>query len=92
MLSRSHYLVLLRVGNAEARAWYEREASRQGWSMRTLQRNVDTLYYDRLLMSQVEEPVVAAKYQLYLPSEEELRAEIENQKALFALQRGLEGE
>lgn len=58
LLTWTHYLVLLRVGNAEARAWYEREASRQGWSVRTLQRNVDTLYYDRLLMSQVKEPVI----------------------------------
>lgn len=43
-------------------------------------------------LSQVKEQLFAAKYRLCLPSEEELRAEIENQKALFALQRGLEGE
>jgi len=58
MLSWSHYLELLRVTNAETRAWYEREATRENWSVRTLQRNINTLYYERLLMSQVTEPVV----------------------------------
>lgn len=33
----------------------------------------------------------AAKYKLYLPTEEELRAEIEHEKAMFALQHGDEG-
>ena len=59
VLSWSHYLVLLRVASKKARDWYEREAVEQGWSVRTLDRNVSTLYYDRLLMSQNKEPVVA---------------------------------
>ena len=58
LLSWSHYLVLLRVDNPEARAWYEHEAMEQDWSVRTLDRNVSTLYYERLLMSQNKEPVV----------------------------------
>lgn len=58
-LTWSHYLVLLRVDNAQARAWYEKEASEQGWSVRTLDRNVSTLYYDRLIMSADKTPVVA---------------------------------
>ena len=57
-LSWSHYLVLLRVDNAAARDWYEREALDQNWSVRTLDRNVNTLYYDRLLMSQDKSPVI----------------------------------
>lgn len=57
LLSWSHYLVLLRVTNEAARAWYEKEASDQGWSVRTLDRNVSTLYYERLLKSQNEQPV-----------------------------------
>lgn len=56
-LSWSHYLVLLRVTNEAARTWYEKEASGQGWSVRTLDRNVSTLYYERLLMSQNNRPV-----------------------------------
>ena len=58
-LSWSHYLVLLRVTSKNAREWYEREAAEQGWSVRTLDRNVSTLYYERLLMSQNKEPVIA---------------------------------
>lgn len=58
-LSWSHYLVLLRVDNATARDWYEHEALEQNWSVRTLDRNVSTLYYDRLLMSQAKAPVIA---------------------------------
>ena len=58
-LTWSHYLVLLRVDNVQARAWYEKEASDQGWSVRTLDRNVSTLYYDRLVMSSDKMPVVA---------------------------------
>ena len=56
-LSWTHYQVLLRVENQEARAWYEREALHEGWSVRTLDRNVGTLYYDRLLMSTDKAPV-----------------------------------
>ncbi|MDO4290610.1 MAG: PDDEXK nuclease domain-containing protein [Eggerthellaceae bacterium] len=58
LLSWSHYSVLLRVDRKEARDWYEQEALREGWSVRTLDRNVSTLYYDRLLLSQDKEPVV----------------------------------
>lgn len=52
ILSWSHYRVLLRVENEEARKWYEQEAYRQTWAVRTLQRNVETQYYFRLLSSQ----------------------------------------
>lgn len=52
VLTWSHYLVLLRVDSDQARKWYEKEALEQGWSVRTLDRNVSTLYYDRLFASQ----------------------------------------
>ena len=58
LLSWSHYLVLLRVEDQKAREWYEKEALEQNWSVRTLDRNVSTLYYDRLLASQDKTPVV----------------------------------
>ena len=57
-LSWSHYRILLRVTDPEARAWYENEAFTQTWSVRTLKCNVETQYYYRLLQSQVKEPVV----------------------------------
>ena len=42
----------------KARDWYEKEALEQTWSTRTLQRNIDTQYYYRLLKSQAKEPVI----------------------------------
>ena len=57
-LSWSHYERLMRVESETARNWYMREASEQMWSVRTLNRNINTQYYERLLMSQVKEPVV----------------------------------
>ena len=51
-LSWTHYSIILQEPNTEARAWYEREATREMWSTRTLQRNVSSQYYHRLLKSQ----------------------------------------
>jgi predicted nuclease of restriction endonuclease-like (RecB) superfamily len=56
-LSWSHYLVLLQVFDKEARDWYESEALRETWSVRTLQRNVSTQYYYRILKSQKKDQV-----------------------------------
>ena len=58
LLSWSHYRILLQVQDKEARDWYESEALEQSWSVRTLQRNIDTQYYYRLLKSQKKEPVI----------------------------------
>lgn len=52
VLTWSHYKRLLSVPNAEARAWYLREAAEQAWSYRVLDRNVSSQYYERLLLSQ----------------------------------------
>ena len=51
-LSWSHYSIILQESNAEARAWYENEAANEMWSTRTLQRNISSQYYYRLLQSQ----------------------------------------
>lgn len=58
LLSLTHYRTLLQVFDKKARDWYEKEALEQTWSTRTLQRNIDTQYYYRLLKSQVKEPVI----------------------------------
>ena len=58
LLSWTHYRTLLQVFDKQARDWYEKEAFEQTWSTRTLQRNIDTQYYYRLLKSQVKEPVI----------------------------------
>lgn len=51
ILTWTHYRILLQVLNPDAREWYEREAFDQAWSVRTLQRNIDTQYYDRMLLA-----------------------------------------
>jgi predicted nuclease of restriction endonuclease-like (RecB) superfamily len=50
-LTWSHYRLIMRVDNPKARAYYLREAAEQNWSTRQLERNIHTLYYERLLTS-----------------------------------------
>ncbi len=50
-LSWSHYRALMRVGKPEARRFYETEAIAGGWSKLQLGRQIETLFYERLLMS-----------------------------------------
>ena len=57
LLSWTHYRVLLQVEDKTARDWYTKEAAEQTWSVRTLQRNISSQYYYRLLKSQNPEPV-----------------------------------
>ena len=52
LLSWSHYNVLLQVKDKIARDWYEKEAYEQTWSVRTLQRNISSQYYYRMLQTQ----------------------------------------
>ena len=58
LLPWSHYERLIRVEDRKAREWYAKEAFEQGWSFRTLNSNINTLYYERLLMSKKKQPVV----------------------------------
>ena len=51
-LSWTHYRTLLRIDNPQARDWYLHEAITQSWSARALERQIGTLYYERLLASQ----------------------------------------
>ncbi len=57
-LSWSHYRRLLSVENIAARTWYMNEAADAVWSTRQLDRQISTLYYERLLSSRVKEPVI----------------------------------
>jgi predicted nuclease of restriction endonuclease-like (RecB) superfamily len=50
-LSWTHYRRLLRVDSDTARKWYMDESANQNWSSRALERQISTLYYERLLMS-----------------------------------------
>ena len=57
-LTWSHFRRLLNVDNIKAREWYLKEAAEQAWSVRTLDRNISSQYYERLLLSQRVEPVI----------------------------------
>jgi len=50
-LSWSHYSRLLRVKNPQARAFYEAECLRGGWSVRQMERQIDSQYYERTALS-----------------------------------------
>jgi predicted nuclease of restriction endonuclease-like (RecB) superfamily len=56
-LSWTHYRSLLRVEDAAARQWYMNEAVSQNWSTRALDRQIGTLYYERLIASQDRQSV-----------------------------------
>jgi predicted nuclease of restriction endonuclease-like (RecB) superfamily len=56
-LSWTHYRCLLRVEDGAARLWYMNEAAGQNWSTRALDRQIGTLYYERLLSSGDRRPV-----------------------------------
>lgn len=75
LLSWSHYTILLQVKDSNARAWYEKEALEQTWSVRTLQRNVSSQYYYRMLQTQ--------KQELVENEMKELTAEYQNDKLEF---------
>lgn len=64
-LSWTHYRLLLRVDSVEARQWYAQEAATENWSTRALERQIGSLYYDRLLLSQ-DKAVVGAEAQANL--------------------------
>ena len=58
-LTWSHFRNLLRVPDENARLWYMNESAKEGWSSRTLDRNIATQYYYRLLQSPKKEAVIA---------------------------------
>lgn len=66
-LSWTHYRNLLRVDNEAARQWYMHEAVVQNWSYRALERQIGTLYYERLLASQDRVAVTAEAAALTAP-------------------------
>ncbi len=68
-LSWSHYQLLMNVEDEDARDFYAKEAVKSGWSVRQLQRQINTMYYNRLLSSRDKESV-ALEIQATVPKPE----------------------
>jgi predicted nuclease of restriction endonuclease-like (RecB) superfamily len=71
----SHYVRLLKVEKEDARRFYEAEALRGGWTVRQLDRQISTLFYERTLASRnkaamLRKGAVADKEDLLTPEEE----------------------
>lgn len=58
-LSWTHYRLLMRVEDEAARNYYMNEAAEQNWSTRTLERQINSLYFQRLLSSKDKQPLIA---------------------------------
>ena len=83
----------MRVDTPEARAFYEIEATESNWSTRELERQINSLLYERLAMSKDKNDAVvqytlgpeqskkifASRYKFHLPSEAELRDELQRE-------------
>ena len=67
ILSWTHYRILIQVEDKSARDWYEKEAAEQTWSVRTLQRNISSQYYYRMLGTQKKELVESEMKELTAP-------------------------
>ena len=57
-LSWSHYLILMRIDNPEARCFYEIECEQQQWSKRHLSHQVGSSLYERLALSRNKDEVM----------------------------------
>ena len=58
-LSWTHYRSLMKVNDAKARSFYLEECAKSGWSSRQLERQINTMFYQRLLASRDKESVAA---------------------------------
>jgi len=58
-LSWTHYRLLIRVEDEAARNYYMNEAAEQNWSTRVLERQINSLYFQRLLSSKNKQPLIA---------------------------------
>ena len=66
-LTWTHYRLLLSVEDEQARRWYMDEAVASAWSSRQLERQISTMYYERLLVSREKELVQSEATELMAP-------------------------
>ena len=78
ILSWSHYRTLLRVTDKEVRDWYLQESVHEMWSVRTLDRNIASQYYHRLLQSQNKQAVKDEMVQITTPYQQDKLEFIKN--------------
>jgi len=57
-LSWSHYRLIMRINNPQARLWYTEESAKSNWSVRALERQIGTFYYERIISSKEKQPVI----------------------------------
>jgi len=57
-LTWSHNRSIMRVLDKKARLYYLKEAADQNWGVRQLERNINTLYYQRLIASKGKQPII----------------------------------
>jgi len=65
-LGWSHYRLLMRIADEKERTFYAEECAKSAWSVRQLERQIHTMYYQRLLSSQ-DKAAVSAEIQLTEP-------------------------
>lgn len=70
-LSWTHYRMLTKVTNPKAREYYAKEAAEGNWSVRQLERQIATQYYERLLSTQRNTAEVEGLIQKNLPANPE---------------------
>jgi predicted nuclease of restriction endonuclease-like (RecB) superfamily len=68
-LAWTHYRLLMKVENEQARHFYMDECVKSNWSTRQLERQINTLFYERLLSSRNKEAVAAEIQQTAPPSQ-----------------------
>lgn len=81
-LTWSHIRLLLRVENPQARSYYIKEATEQNWAVRTLERNISTLYYQRLISSQQSDIVELEMKEKTIEFQQDKREFIKNSTVL----------
>lgn len=85
-LSWTHYRLLMRVEKEKARNFYLEEAVKAQWSTRQLERQINTLFYERLLSSH-DKQSVAAEIQTLEPAKSDAIVKYtlpENETQIFA--------
>lgn len=104
-LNWTQYRTLIQISDPDKREYYELEAVNNCWTARELERQKNSLLYERLLKSNDKEAVlavvqmtlpennttiIASKYELYLPTTEQLVDEVEEGKREYDRQKQLE--